>query len=455
MCTSTFLAKHYVNKFRVDPYMSRKLFQALVNEDFGQTISHKQVVRARKLAGIMNSGNEANQYNLLETYVEVLTETNPGSTVKLVTEMEGTVRKFKRFYVCLDACKKGWIAACRPVVGLDGCHIKTRFPGQLLSAVGIDANNGMFPIAYAVVEFENRETWTWFLKFLIVDLDMKNDFSYVFMSDKQKGLLDTVEDLMPNSEHRHCVRHLHNNFKGKNPGIVMKNLLWACARDTTMVWFNKHFEALREVSTDAINWLNTHDHPKHWSRSHFREENKCDMLLNNLCEFNSAILDCRDDKPILVMLEMLRQNFMIRMSNRRVAGMKWKMNIGPRIQKIMEKNAKRSREYHAFRSTDYVFEVHGNSGSVFQSQHTVDLAKRTCTCRRWTLSGLPCPHAIASIFIKGDDPMSYVHRYYTKQYYIGAYAHAINPVPGIEYWTIKPSSIEPPKYKNNVEGQNW
>ncbi|KAK9943066.1 hypothetical protein M0R45_008687 [Rubus argutus] len=151
MCTSTFLAKHYVNKFRVDPYMSRKLFQALVNEDFGQTISHKQVVRARKLAGIMNSGNEANQYNLLETYVEVLTETNPGSTVKLVTEMEGTVRKFKRFYVCLDACKKGWIAACRPVVGLDGCHIKTRFPGQLLSAVGIDANNGMFPIAYAVL----------------------------------------------------------------------------------------------------------------------------------------------------------------------------------------------------------------------------------------------------------------------------------------------------------------
>lgn len=93
------------------------------------------------------------------------------------------------------------------------------------------------------------------------------------------------------------------------------------------------------------------------------------------------ILECRD-KPILVMLEMLRHNLMVRMSNRRVAGMIWKVNIGPRIQKIMDKNMKRSREYTVYRSSDYVFEVYGNSGSIFESQHNVDLAKWTCTCKR-------------------------------------------------------------------------
>lgn len=63
------------------------------------------------------------------------------------------------------------------------------------------------------------------------------------------------------------------------------------------------------------------------------------------------------------------------------------------------------------------------------------------------MSGLPCPHAIASIFVKGDDPIDYVHRYYSKQSYLAAYAHAINPVPGIDYWSIKKASIQPPKYK--------
>ena len=31
-------------------------------------------------------------------------------------------------------------------------------------AVGIDGNDGMYPIAYAVAEAENKETWTWFLE---------------------------------------------------------------------------------------------------------------------------------------------------------------------------------------------------------------------------------------------------------------------------------------------------
>ncbi|KAK9932342.1 hypothetical protein M0R45_019583 [Rubus argutus] len=158
MCTSTFLAKEYVDIFRTDPYISRKLFMNLVKKDFGQTISHKQVIRARALAALMNSGSEDQQYNLLESYAEVLKKTNPGSTVKMMTEMVGEVRKFKRFYVCFDACKKGWKAGCRPLIGLDDCHIKTKYPGVLLSVVGIDANNGMFPIAYAVIEIENRET---------------------------------------------------------------------------------------------------------------------------------------------------------------------------------------------------------------------------------------------------------------------------------------------------------
>ncbi|KAK9910709.1 hypothetical protein M0R45_034660 [Rubus argutus] len=44
-----------------------------------------------------------------------------------------------------------------------------------------------------------------------------------------------LEDLVPGSEDRHCVRYFYNNFKKKNGGIVLKNLLWAAMRDTTII----------------------------------------------------------------------------------------------------------------------------------------------------------------------------------------------------------------------------
>ncbi|KAI5339770.1 hypothetical protein L3X38_019042 [Prunus dulcis] len=110
------------------------------------------------------------------------------------------------------ATKKGFIDALRPVIGLDTFHIKRQHPGQLLYAVGVDPNNGMYPIAYAVVEVENCATWTWFLELLAVDLGVENSNGYVFITYRQKGLIDAVGDMFPNSEHRHCLKHLHANF---------------------------------------------------------------------------------------------------------------------------------------------------------------------------------------------------------------------------------------------------
>ena len=54
---------------------------------------------------------------------------------------------------------------CRPLIGLDGCFLKGEYRGQLLTAIGKDGNNQMLPIAYAVVEAETTELWSWLLGF--------------------------------------------------------------------------------------------------------------------------------------------------------------------------------------------------------------------------------------------------------------------------------------------------
>ena len=112
---------------------------------------------------------------MLWDYCEELRKKNLGTTAVIKIE-PGTndTPIFQRIYICLGACKRGFPDACRPLIGVDGCHIKGPFSGHLLSAIGADANNCMFPIAFIIVEQENKESWTWFLDLLMTDFGIEN-----------------------------------------------------------------------------------------------------------------------------------------------------------------------------------------------------------------------------------------------------------------------------------------
>ena len=56
-------------------------------------------------------------------------------------------------------------------------------------AVGIDPNDCRFSIAYEVVDVESRESWTWFVRKLSIDLNIENSGSWTFMSDKERYFL--------------------------------------------------------------------------------------------------------------------------------------------------------------------------------------------------------------------------------------------------------------------------
>lgn len=58
--------------------------------------------------------------------------------------------------------------------------------GKLLIAISRDANNQMWPIAWAVVQVKNRKTWSWFLSLLIKDLDIGDGQGWTIISDQQK-----------------------------------------------------------------------------------------------------------------------------------------------------------------------------------------------------------------------------------------------------------------------------
>nr|GEU52455.1 hypothetical protein [Tanacetum cinerariifolium] len=73
----------------------------------------------------------------------------------------------------LFGCSKRWIYnRTKKFLGLDGCFLSGPFLGQILTTVGIDPNNEIYPLAYALVEGETKESWNWFLDCLGDDLEL-------------------------------------------------------------------------------------------------------------------------------------------------------------------------------------------------------------------------------------------------------------------------------------------
>jgi hypothetical protein len=93
---------------------------------------------------------------------------------------------FENCYMSLDACKRGFLAGCRPIIVIASCHIKNRFGGVMLAAVGVDLNDCIFHLAIAIVEVEDTNTWKWLLSTLKKDLEIQNTRPWTCMSDRQK-----------------------------------------------------------------------------------------------------------------------------------------------------------------------------------------------------------------------------------------------------------------------------
>ena len=138
--------------------------------------------RARDKAREYVDGAYTQQYNQLWEYCDELKRSSPANTIllKVHTFNEGDlatesdlvcgVPYFERLYICLEGCKKGFLAGCRPFIGLDACHLKNKSGGELITTVCRDPNEEYFQLAYAVVEVETKDSSTWFINLLLADI---------------------------------------------------------------------------------------------------------------------------------------------------------------------------------------------------------------------------------------------------------------------------------------------
>lgn len=439
--TAKYLAAKYVASFRANDKMTLKNFARLVQEDFNMTPSRSKLARARRLAIEEIHGDEIKQYQQLWDYAAEIRYRNPGSSIF----MKLTDGFFSTLYMSLDACKRGFMAGCRPLICIDGAHIKTKFGGQLLTAVGVDPNDCIFPIAMAVVEVEDTQTWKWFLNTLKEDLGIENTGAWTIMSDRQKGLIKAVNALFPQAEHRFCVRHLFQNFNKKFKGENLKNRLWAIARSYNMLNWRNNMDMMKELNQEAYEYLEAID-PRSWCRAFFKELPKSDLLLNNTCEvFNKYILDARE-MPIRSMLDKINNQLMTRYYNKNLESDEWCGIICPKIRKKLDKQVEMSNNCLAMPVLKGVFQVKGLTGD-----YLVDINKDECECGSWQLRGIPCRHACSVLRHERIKPETRVCPSYSISAFKQAYANGILPCRDERAWQkIDGIPVKPPLYDKIV-----
>lgn len=185
------IGRHYMTEIANKPKVKLSEMIGDIRRKFNCEVSIGQCRRAKKWAKQLIEGKLTEHYGRIWDYAHEILRSNPGSTCKVgVTANPDGNNYFHRFYICFKALSEGWKTGCRKVIGLDGCFLKGEIKGELLTAIGRDANNQVYPIAWAVVDVENKPNWTWFLELLSDDLSLDGGRGLVVISDQHKVIIN-------------------------------------------------------------------------------------------------------------------------------------------------------------------------------------------------------------------------------------------------------------------------
>ncbi|XP_022748623.1 uncharacterized protein LOC111298164 [Durio zibethinus] len=392
-----------------------------IYKQYGIIIPYKQAWRAKErgLAAIYGSFEEG--YCLLPAFCEQIKKTNPGSITEVFAT--GADNRFQRLFVSFHASIYGFLNGCLPIVGLGGIQLKSKYLGTLLSATSFDADGGLFPLAFGVVDTENDDSWIWFLSELHKALEMNSEKmpQLTFLSDGQKGIVDAVRRKFPNSYHALCMHHLSESICREFKNSRLVHLLWKAAYATTTIAFKEKMAEIEEVSPEAAKWIQQFP-PSHWALVYF-EGKRYGHLSSNIEEFNRWILEARE-LPIIQVIEQIHSKLMSEFEDRRTKGRSWFSALAPSAETRMLEAINRASSYKVLRSDEVEFEVISAERSDI-----LNIGKRSCSCRDWQLYGIPCSHAVAALMSCQKDVYAFTEKCFTVAKYRETYSEEIHPIP--------------------------
>lgn len=137
MANRKWVVEKLEDKIRCHPTLTHIEAFEYLKRDFGVHCDESKIFRSLKKARELVEGCERLQYGKIWDYAHELLRSNPGSTVRInILPTQDGPPQFRRIYICLDGCKRGFKAGCRPLIGLDGCFLKVIMVGSFSLQLG-------------------------------------------------------------------------------------------------------------------------------------------------------------------------------------------------------------------------------------------------------------------------------------------------------------------------------
>ncbi|KAD6118657.1 hypothetical protein E3N88_09928 [Mikania micrantha] len=301
----------------------------------------------------------------------------------------------------------------------DGAHLNGKFKGTIFLAVAMDGNNQILPIAFGIGKTESGESWTWFLTKLKECIGENPSLSII--SDKVASIEMAIRTVFPFSFHGLCCRHLMVNLRLKSKkGKTFEQLWWRTCKAYRVSDFDELMHTLINDCPDIYNTLLNVGYDK-WSRAHSAGQ-RYNVMTSNSAESINALSRHARKLPITKLIEFFREYLQKWYYNRR--------NLGVELEHPLTQWAENKVMQRITKSATW--KVTGVNGHVFEvadggKKGLVDLYARTCSCRQWQLSGLPCGHVIVvSRFLNQTECSHWALHWFTRDVYRSTYEESIN-----------------------------
>ncbi|XP_016673040.2 uncharacterized protein [Gossypium hirsutum] len=382
---------------------------------FQYQVSYRKAWIAKQMAMEQLYGDYDSSYNKLQGWIVAMREYVPGIVIELQTrpyyspngQLQSVKRIFHRMFWTFDPCVRA-SPHCKPLVQVDGTWLYEKYIQILLITVAQDGNRNVLPIAFAIVDKENMESWKFFLTNLRRYV-ISND-NICIISDRGKGLIAAIRRSGVPWRSVYCIRHITTNFHKD-----YKNADWKSQQK--MIRLESDIEG--QTNTSFRQWLGIMESWQ-WAQS-FDEGFRFGQMATNLVEgINAVLLKTRHLSIASVFSATFYKlaTLMPRMGQQQVDQIEAGHVFAEHVRDTMVVNRRLARSYG------------------------VDLQNQRCECRRFETLHYPCALVVAACAKVNVNVEQYVNDVYTLERTSHVWENEFPVLPDLSTWEVPLTTFE-------------
>ncbi|XP_010430547.1 PREDICTED: uncharacterized protein LOC104714786 [Camelina sativa] len=342
---------------------------------------------------------------------------------------------------------------CRPLIIVDTKDLNGKYPMKLMIASGMEADDGCFPLAFAVTTELSSDSWRWFLTEIREKVTQRKDICLI--SSPHPDILAVINEpgsrwQEPWAYHRFCLDYFCSRFHDVFQDDYLKSLVEEAGSTNQEEEFDSYMKDIEKKNLEARKWLDQFPQSQ-WALAHDSGRRYRVMTIETenvfaICEsFQSLGLPVT--ATVLLLFDEMRLFFKTGLcdsSGRVNRGEMYTKPVMDKLEELMTDSITHvimPLEKGAFQVTE----------PLQNDEWIVRLNECTCTCGKFQSNKFPCLHVLAVCEKLKINPLQYVDNCYTLDRLYKTYAATFSPVPEVSAWpeasgvpTLFPPVILPP-----------